>query len=213
MIFVEFPLPKALERPSASTGAPLSKRGTCVKTRHLCVRALRTHTRRVGITFSRRTSRGSGVDRTAPEVREWNDHLPVSAPLYWRGVCVLKRATCVCVPCARTRTEVEPRVFRDESRTSFRGRSDRAGGARRSTGSAKTARGRGAQRGERNAGSAARGAQCEERSARSAARERSASASAARAAQPDAARPSRSPTRRDAASPRAAATAAEAKWK
>ena len=37
-----------MERPSASLGTPLLERGMCVKTRHLCVRALRTHTYRGG---------------------------------------------------------------------------------------------------------------------------------------------------------------------
>ena len=40
-----------------------------------------------------------------------NVHLPVLKPLYWRGEYALRRATCVCMSCARTRTEVEEKVF------------------------------------------------------------------------------------------------------
>ena len=68
-----------------------------------------------------------GGATTARVVR--NVHLPVSEPLYWRGGCALKRATCVRVSCARTLTGAGIKDFRDESHGFVRAIEPRLGGA------------------------------------------------------------------------------------
>ena len=86
---------------------PLSERGMCVKTRHLCVRAsLRTHTYRGGITFlaTKVTSFRGRSDR-AGGARMERPSASLGSPLLERAVCVFAPLVCAaCLDsCARTR--------------------------------------------------------------------------------------------------------------